>query len=87
MHYHGTKRRKSAVTYDVPNYFNVFNVFKCGRKLLDRIDMPYKRAFMATPKEEYFKDMLDHLNEYNDRHGQLLSSKKLQDAVIRVMEE
>ena len=28
------KDAKNEVTYDVPNYFNAFNVFKCGRKLL-----------------------------------------------------
>ena len=42
---------------------------------------------MATPKKEYFTEMLDHLNGYNDRHGQLFPSKKLRDAVIRVMKE
>ena len=31
--------------------------------------------------------MLDHLNEYNDRHGQQMSNKNLRDAVIRVMKE
>ena len=31
--------------------------------------------------------MLDHLNEHNRRHGKPLSSKKLQDVVLRVMEE
>ena len=30
--------------------------------------------------------MLDHLNEYHDRHGQILSSKNLKEAVLRVME-
>ena len=41
---------------------------------------------MATPKEEYFTDMLDHLNKYNERQGQRLSNKNPLDAVIRVME-
>ena len=49
--------------------------------------MSYRRMYTATPKEEYFTEMLDHLNEYNDRHGQLFPSKKLRDAVIRVMKE
>ena len=31
--------------------------------------------------------MLDHLNEYNDRRGQTLSSKKLKEAVPQVMVE
>ena len=71
----------------MPNNFNAFNVFECTRKLLDRLGVSYERAYMATPKEEYFTEMLDHLNEYNDHHGQQLSSKKLRYAVIRVMEE
>ena len=36
---------------------------------------------MATEKVEYFTDMLDHLDEYNDRHGQILSSKNLKEDV------
>ena len=39
------KGAKNEVTYDVPNYFNVFNVSKCGRKLLDRLDISYERAY------------------------------------------
>ena len=42
---------------------------------------------MATPKEEYFTEMLEHPNEYNDRHSQQFSSKKLQESVFRVMKE
>ena len=32
-------------------------------------------------------DILDHLNEYHDCHGQILSSKNLKEAVLRVMEQ
>ena len=42
---------------------------------------------MATERYEYFMETLDRLNEYNDRHGQRLSSKKLKEAVLRVMVE
>ena len=31
--------------------------------------------------------MLDHLNEYHNRHGQILSSKNIKEAVLRVMDE
>ena len=41
---------------------------------------------MATPKEEYFTDMLDSLIKHNRRHGTPFSSKKLWEVVIRVME-
>ena len=68
----------------MPYNFNVSNVFGCGR---NNPDVSYERAYMATERYEYFTEMLDHLNKYNDRHGQILSSKNLKEAVLRVMEE
>ena len=69
------------------NYFNAFKVLKCKRKLLDRLDVSYKRACMATEREVYFANILDSLLDDNDRHGTPLSSKYLQESVIRVMED
>ena len=48
------KDARNEVTYDVPN-FNVSNVFECGR---NNPDVSY-----VTSGDEYFTDMLDHLNE------------------------
>ena len=42
---------------------------------------------MTTEGNEYFTDIINHLNGYQDRHGQILSSKKLKEAVLRVMEQ
>ena len=42
---------------------------------------------MATEGNEYLTDILDHLNEYQDRHVQRLSSKNFKEAVLRFMEE
>ena len=67
----------------MPN-FNASNVFECGG---NNPDVSYERAYMATSGNEYFTDILDHLNKYHDRHGQRLSSKKPKEAVLRVMEE
>ena len=66
------------------NYLNVSNVFECGR---NNPDVSCERAFMATEDNEYFTDILDTLNEYQDRHGQRLFSKKLREAVSHVMDE
>ena len=74
----------NEVTYDVPYYFNVSNVFECGR---NNPGGSYKRAYMATEIDEYFKFFLYPLNKYNDRHDQILSSKKLKESVLWVMEE
>ena len=29
-----------------------FNIFQCGRNILDQLEVTYKRAFMATPVQE-----------------------------------
>ena len=42
---------------------------------------------MATERDEYFTDMLDHINKYNDRRSQAFSSKNIKEAILRVMEE
>ena len=42
---------------------------------------------MATERDEYFTEMIDHLNKYNDRHSQRLSSKNLKEDVLQVIEE
>ena len=66
------------------NYFNVSNVWECGR---NNPGVSCERACMANAENEYFTDILDTLNEYQDRHGQIFSSKKLREAVRRVMGE
>ena len=43
------KDANNEVTYDVTNYFIAFKVFECGRRILERLDMSYERAYMATP--------------------------------------
>ena len=65
------KDEGGEVTYDVPN-FNVSNVFECGR---NNPDVSYKRAYMVTEVNESFMDIIDTLNKYQDRQGQILSSK------------
>ena len=42
---------------------------------------------MATEGNEYFTNILEHQKKYQDRHGQRLSSKKLKEAILRVMEQ
>ena len=55
-----------------------FNIFKCGRNLLDRLDVTYQRAFMATPAENYYyKEMLKNLIKVNNNEGGKLFIEKL----------
>ena len=58
-----------------------------GGKDLNIIDMSYERACMATPRDEYYTNMLETLIDHNDHHNEPLTSEKLQQAVSRVMAE
>ena len=78
------KYANNGVVCDGTNYINVSNVYECGRNIPD---VSCERACMANVHNEYFTDVLDALNKYKDRHGQRLSSKKLKEALLRVMDE
>ena len=54
---------------------------------MNKLDVTYEQACMATPKEEYYSKMLETLVNYNDRNNGLFSNEKIQQAVSRVMAE
>ena len=63
-----------------------FNIFECGRNLLERLDVTYQQAFMSTPKDKYYNTLLDTLIDDNNRKDKPSSNEKLQQAVSIVME-
>ena len=40
--------KEPSDTKEVTSYFNIF---ECGRNILDRLDVTYERACISTPKE------------------------------------
>ena len=54
---------------------------------MDRIDVTYQQAFMATPQDKYYTRFLDNLVKINNRNGEPLSNDKLRQAVSEVREE
>ena len=67
------------MTQKVTSYFNIF---ECGRNLLDQLDVTCQQAFMATPAEdEYYKEMMKSLIKANNECGKLCN-EKIQQAVI-----
>ena len=72
------------VTEKVTSYFNIY---ECGRNLLDRLDVTYQRAFMVTPKYKYCNTFLDTLVKDNNLRGEPFSNQNIQDAVSDVIEE
>ena len=77
------EHKEYTVTEKVKSYFNIY---KCGRNLLDLIDVTYQRAFMATPKYKYYNTLLDTLVKDNNLRGEQLSNQKIQEAVSNVIE-
>ena len=76
--------KESSVTKEVKSYFNIL---KCGRNILDQLDVTYQRAFMATPKEKYSNAFLDTLAKDNNIKGEPFSNDKIRQEVGKVIEE
>ena len=43
--------KEPSVTKEVKIYFNIF---ECGRNILDRLDVTYQQAFLATLQKKYY---------------------------------
>ena len=54
---------------------------------LDRLDLPYKQAFMATSKDKYYEKMLETLVDDNNHNGALFFNKNIRQEVSKVMEK
>ena len=62
-----------------------FNIFKCGRNLLDQLDVMYQRVFMATLEDEYYKEITKSLIKVNIEGGKLCN-EKIRQALIDLRE-
>ena len=66
------EHKEPSVTGKWTSYFNIF---KCGRNILDQLDVMYKRAFLATSvQDEYYNEMMKSLTKVNIRNGKLSKS-------------
>ena len=78
-----TEYEESLITNEVPRYFNRY---KCGKNILNRLDVEYEWACMATTTDEYYTNMLEMLVICNDCNNGPLSNVKIQQSVRRVTE-
>ena len=77
------EHKEPSVTEKVTSYFNIF---ECGRNLLDQLYVMYQRAFMETSaQDEYYKEMTKSLIKSNIEGGKLCN-EKIQQAVIDLRE-
>ena len=54
-----------------------FNIFECGRNLLDQLDVTYQRAFMASPVQEGFYEPSTARERYHDKMAESLTKAKV----------
>ena len=81
----GDGNKEPSATEKVTSYFNIF---KCGRNILDQLDVPNQQAFMATSaQDEYYKDMLKILIKANIRSDGKICNEKIQQALFYLRAE
>ena len=61
-----------------------FNIFECGKNILNILDMTYERACMATPRDKYYGKMLETIVDYTNAP---LSNEKLRQEMHTDMEK
>ena len=75
-----------------------FNIFECGRNLLDKLDITYQRAFIATPvperldqpspaQERYYDQISDSLIEVNVHSNGTINDEELHKAITLLKSE
>ena len=79
------QHKEPSVNSKVTSYFNIF---KCGRNLLDQLDVTYQRAFMATSaQDEYYREMAKSLIKANIRSDGKICNEKIHRSVIDLRAE
>ena len=49
-----TEHEEPTIMYDpFVKEMSYFNIFGCGKNILNKLDATYKRACMATPRDKY----------------------------------
>ena len=83
------EHKESSVIEKGTSYFNIF---ECGRNLLDQLDVTYQRAFMASPvqevlyqpspaRERYYDQMADSLIEVKFQSDRTINDEELHKAI------
>ena len=73
-----TEHEEPLVTYNPGVKETIyFNLFECGRNLLNRLDATCEHACLANSKEKYHTEMYKNLVDYNDRNDAPLFNENI----------
>ena len=88
------EHKEPSVTVKLKSYFNIF---ECGRNLLDQLDVTYQRAFMASPvregyytspaQERYYEQLTKSLINSNVGSDGTINNDKLNQAITDLKAE
>ena len=74
------EHKEPSVTDKVTSYFNIF---ECGRNILDKLDVTYQREFMASlAQDQNYKEMTKILIKSNTGSDGKICNEKIHRAVI-----
>ena len=62
---------------------NYFNIFYCGRNLLDQLDVTYQRSFMASTVQEEYYTLLARERYYDHLTKCVINSNVGSDGTIK----
>ena len=88
------EHKEPSVTGKVTSYYNIF---ECGRNILDQLDVTYQRAFMASPvqegyytspaRERYYDQLTKYVINSNVRSDGTIKNDKLNQEIIDLKSE
>ena len=67
-----------------PRYFNIF---KCGKNILNNIDVKYELESMANSRDKYNTELLRTIIYYNKRNYAPLSNERILEAINKLTAE
>ena len=79
------EHKEPSVTQKVTS---CFNIFECGRNLLDQLDVTYQQVFMETSvQDEYYREMTKSLIKANIGSDGKIRNENIHQAVIDLRAE
>ena len=62
-----------------------FNIFKCGKNILNRIDATCERLCMANYRDKHYTELLRTITDFNNRNDAPLSNGNIKEAINKVI--
>ena len=68
------------LTVTVDQFFRetiYFNMFECGKNLLNKLDAMFEQACMATPRDKYYTELFRTITYFNNHNNAPFSNEHI----------